>query len=230
ELGDDPGMGQRGRGDQPLAFADEQLEAKTAILGRGDRDPPGRQDGDVAAVAAAIEHAKAPALAGAEIEGMLDDRPEPGGFHRKGIVALIAERCAGALLGRGMVVLVIGQPLAGPQIALPDARRIAIGRAYASQHIAARVKADILDHEIADCRWRRDDLARRGSGGLGRRCRDQQRGSQAKSGRGDETRHSGNSSSIRTRNVLGSVSPPTRRRYAASYLMAPAALTPNSRN
>jgi len=46
---------------------------------------------------------------------MLDDGAEGGGLDRKGIMALIASGRAGALGGRRMVVLVIGQTFAGPQ-------------------------------------------------------------------------------------------------------------------
>src|SRR5204862_1724366 len=99
ERGDDPAMGQGSSIDPALAFADEQLKPGAAIFGRADRDRVGAEDRDVAAVAAAVEDAKAPPLARPEIERVLDGRAEPGGLDRKGLVALVARRRRGALTG-----------------------------------------------------------------------------------------------------------------------------------
>src|ERR1700719_533473 len=114
--------------------------------------------GAVAAVAALIEDAELPAVTGAKIEGMLDDRTEARGLDRNRIVALIAQQRAIALIG--MVVLVIREPLSGPQIALVDATGIAVDRAHAGQRRAAPIETDVLDQEIADRRGRRHDVLR----------------------------------------------------------------------
>src|SRR3954467_2915481 len=113
ERRDNPGAEQRGGADRPLAFADEKLKAGAAILGGRDRHGAGREHSDIAAVIL-VEDAETPALESAEVEGMLDNCAEPGGFDRKGIVPLIALRGAAARLG--MIVLVIGQPLAREQV------------------------------------------------------------------------------------------------------------------
>src|SRR5258705_13945297 len=107
-------MGQGVRRDRARAFADEQLKPGAPVFGRGKRHPAGRQHGDVAAVAALIEDAELAAVTGAEIEGMLDYRTEARGLDRNRIVALIAEQRAIAPIG--VVVLVVREPLAGPQI------------------------------------------------------------------------------------------------------------------
>src|ERR1700687_21378 len=140
-------MGQGVRRDRSRAFPDKQLKPGAAVFGCGERHPAGRQYGDVAAVAALIEDAELAALSGAEIEGMLDDSTEARGLHRNPIVALIAQQRSIALIG--VVVLVVREPLSGPQIALLDATGIAVGRAHAGQRRAAPIATDILDQEIA---------------------------------------------------------------------------------
>src|SRR5205823_4026952 len=103
---------------------------------------------DVATVAPGVEDAKAPPFARSEIERVLDDGAEPGGLDRKRIVALIAR--AGSPIARaGVVVLVIGQKLAQPQIALGGAAPIAIDRGDPGKDRTAGVETDILGEKIA---------------------------------------------------------------------------------
>src|SRR5579864_8452305 len=105
-------MGQGCRVNRAAALADKQLEPGAAILGRAERDDAGREDRDVAAVASVIEDAKAPPVSGTEIERVLDDGAEPGGLDRERIVALIA-RGRSPIARVRVIVLVVGQPLAG---------------------------------------------------------------------------------------------------------------------
>ena len=97
-------------------------------------------------------------------------------------MALIAEQPAVTLIG--VVVLVVREPLTGPQIALVDTGRVAIGRAHANQHRAARIDTDILDQEIANRRRGGYDLARQRLGNSGWSRRDQQRDGQNRSCKG----------------------------------------------
>jgi len=70
-------------------------------------------------------------------------------------------------------VLVVGEPLARPQIALVDAIGIAVGGAHTGQYDTAPIETDILDQEIANCRGRRHNVGRQSPGDVGRRHRDQ---------------------------------------------------------
>ena len=92
-----------------------------------------------------------------------------------GFVPLIAFRSDGAVVWRGMVVLVIRQLLARAQIALGDAGRVAIGGAQPDPHRADRIEADVLDHEIAQRRGVADRRALvvgpRDTAGQPQRCR-----------------------------------------------------------
>src|ERR1700687_5497353 len=93
---------------------------------------------------------------------MLDDGAEPGGLDRKRIVALIA-RGGSPIAGGGVIVLVIGQPLAWPQIALGGAALGAVDRRDPGEDRTACVETDILDEEIAQRRLaRHDDAVLRG--------------------------------------------------------------------
>src|ERR1051326_5005020 len=106
-----------------------------------------------------------------------------------------------------MVVLVIGEPFAGPEIALIGTGGVTIHRAHPGDNRAARIQADILDQEIANDRGRSGNLA------LTPRRRGKQRtgdGECRKSG--SLFHHSGNSTSTRNRNVLGLVSAVSPRR------------------
>ena len=75
---------------------------------------------------------------------------------------LVTEGLAGAVVGRGVVVLVVRQPLAGAQIALVQTTAI-VNRAAAGLHRPGLVETDVLDHEVADHFGRRDRLAARQS-------------------------------------------------------------------
>ena len=124
-----------------------------------------------------------PPRAGPEIERVLDHGAEPGGLDRKRIVSLIARRISGAVVGRGMVMLVIGQLLAGFEIALGDATRIRVDRRHPGEDRARCIEADILDHQISDrVRRRHDRLRGCGPGETERRRndrRDEEHGGEA---------------------------------------------------
>ena|SRR5436305_11304057 len=100
-----------------------------------------------------------------------------------------------------MVVLVIGEPFAGPEIALIDTSGITIYRAHSGDNCAARIEADILDQEIANDRGRSGHLALTPC-----RRRKQRTGAGECRKSGSLFHHSGNSTSMRNRNVLGLVS------------------------
>ena len=99
---------------------------------------PGEEDHDVAAIAAPVEGAKA-APAAAEIERLLDNRPEALRQDRKQIMPLIAGRRGPPILRRGMIVLVIRQRLSRKQVALSCAAALVNGAA-ADPHRAGLVR------------------------------------------------------------------------------------------
>ena len=70
---------------------------------------------------------------------------------------LVPQRPAIALIR--MVMLVVGEPLARPKIALIDTGGIAVDRAHPGGDCAIRIQADILDQEIANDRGRSDNVA-----------------------------------------------------------------------
>src|SRR5262245_13098134 len=100
-----------------------------------------------------------------------------------------------------VVVLVIGKPFAGPQVALADTCRGPVHRAHAADDAAARIETDILDQKIANRCGGSDGsaLAPRGS-------RQQRDGGERYRTRCSPSPHNGNSSSKRNLKVLGSVS------------------------
>ena len=70
---------------------------------------------------------------------------------------LVPERPAIALIR--MVMLVVGEPLARPEIALIDTGGITIDRAHTGDDRPSRIEANILDQEIANDRGRSDNVA-----------------------------------------------------------------------
>src|SRR5579885_1179814 len=142
-------MSQRSGFDRPAALTDKELEAGAAILGNAEGCSAARQDRDVAAVAAPVEHPKTTALANPEVERVLDDDTETGGFHRNRIMPLISKRCPGSLVRRGMIMLVIGEALADAQIAMRRTTR-GIERGHADEDAAGAVNAHILNKKIAE--------------------------------------------------------------------------------
>src|SRR5215472_12017807 len=112
---------------------------------------------------------------------------------------LITERSVLTLVC--VVVFVIGQPFAGPQIALADACRGPIHRAHAADDGASRIETDVLDQKIANRCGGSDRF------GLAPCRRYQERdGGERYRTRCSPSPHNGNSSSKRNLKVLGSVS------------------------